>query len=494
MNTGESRGDGSADGFQRVESQTRQLTSGKRVYPRGWSRTWSTGADEAKATRRLPCGHHAHEGCLIPIILEGVGRGHPENCSCPLDDTPLFPSLERRLVRGGGDCTSGNKRRRRCESEQARVGTDGSGATGERQRLSTLMIRGDRATTVRCIAGNKHVGASVAKGKALLQRNTFGSGNDYGTSDASGSLEIMLVGSGLGVAVSASASSQKAGAVGATDDSSKQSRSEQLLSGTKVTDKDKKKTSRTLSAPEISSLRRQSRFQGSDGGGNCRSVESATGGHNTQGLSGISLVSEGSTRQSRQYIRHIAGNLQRRRALGLRLFPAFAVRPLIGKADGGDGVTDIHGAGGVAETGSDVTNTSALDVQQDNGSQGDSSAPLLDSLHSAVESTRSLGLSLQSMRITRNNAGNNAGERKTGRGKTMTENADSKVDGITVPNNRRMRGMAPLRLPIVVPTGDLPFLTTGEDGGCDDGVYHNDMDMVGRLEATPLGVNLDYQY
>lgn len=91
--------------------------------------------------RRLPCGHYAHDACLIPNLLEGLGRGDPALCSCPIEGSTVFPALERRLV-----LTSNSSSRRKQQASTRR-----STANSDEHRLmaeETVGPRSDASETV----------------------------------------------------------------------------------------------------------------------------------------------------------------------------------------------------------------------------------------------------------------------------------------------------------------------------------------------------------
>eukprot|EP00903_Cladosiphon_okamuranus_P020873 g19168.t1 len=137
--------------------------------------------------RRLPCGHSAHEACLIPLILESVGRGDPSRCMCPLDSSPIFPALSRhrrrvRRPRPGTDhgvpavaasACQDHRRPTRSASPAAPPTVGGSGAGG---------------------GADRH--ARAAATRELLRRNTA-AGFGFGGVNAADALGIALFGSGL---------------------------------------------------------------------------------------------------------------------------------------------------------------------------------------------------------------------------------------------------------------------------------------------------------
>lgn len=131
--------------------------------------------------RRLPCGHSAHEACLIPLILESVGRGDSSRCLCPLDSSPIFPALSRH-------------RRRVC---RPRPGTDNgvsavAAAATHDHRRSTRSASSAAPPTVG--GADRHARAAAAR--ELLRRNTA-AGFGFGGVNAADALGIALFGSGL---------------------------------------------------------------------------------------------------------------------------------------------------------------------------------------------------------------------------------------------------------------------------------------------------------
>ncbi|CAM9798008.1 unnamed protein product, partial [Ectocarpus fasciculatus] len=134
-------------------------------------------ASRAQLLRRLPCGHSAHEACLVPLILESVGRGDPSSCVCPLDSCPIFPALSRR------------SRSRRSSS-----GSDGGGtpsAGGENLRRGT---RSAPSATTASHAGRAGGNAADRHARAAAARESL---RRTGGGCADDILGIELVGSGL---------------------------------------------------------------------------------------------------------------------------------------------------------------------------------------------------------------------------------------------------------------------------------------------------------
>lgn len=141
--------------------------------------------------RRLPCGHSAHEACLIPLILESVGRGDPSRCLCPLDSFPIFPVLSRRR--------RGIRRRRPGSDGRASTATAEASTTSDDHRRGTRSA--SSATAVppasRTAGGNgmdRHARAAAAR--ELLRRNAA-AGFGGGGTNPSDVLGIALFGSGL---------------------------------------------------------------------------------------------------------------------------------------------------------------------------------------------------------------------------------------------------------------------------------------------------------
>lgn len=144
--------------------------------------------------RRLPCGHSAHEACLIPLILESVGRGDPSRCLCPLDSFSIFSVLSRRRRR----CRSGTRSRR--------PGSDGHTSTAAATSSATRdHCRGTRSASSATAAppasrtggGNcldRHARAAAAR--ELLRRNAA-AGFGGGGANPPDVLGIALFGSGL---------------------------------------------------------------------------------------------------------------------------------------------------------------------------------------------------------------------------------------------------------------------------------------------------------
>ncbi|CAM9571764.1 unnamed protein product [Ectocarpus sp. 8 AP-2014] len=134
-------------------------------------------SSRARQLRRLPCGHNAHEACLVPLILESVGRGDPSSCVCPLDSCPIFPALSRRSRSrrsssgsdgGSTPSASGDKHRRGTRSAPSSATPSPAGRTGGS-------------------AADRHARAAAAR--ESLRRNGGGFADD--------ALGIELVGSGL---------------------------------------------------------------------------------------------------------------------------------------------------------------------------------------------------------------------------------------------------------------------------------------------------------
>ena len=130
--------------------------------------------------RRLPCGHSAHDACLIPILLEGAGEGDPSSCACPVDAVSMFPTLSRHRCRRRqlrlGD-SAGDSGEAMAQQQHGRGGSAPPAQTGA-QRATTKS--GQRRTTT--------------EGKALRRNGGMGSGGGRGDVDI---LDIALVGSGI---------------------------------------------------------------------------------------------------------------------------------------------------------------------------------------------------------------------------------------------------------------------------------------------------------
>ncbi|CAM9406258.1 unnamed protein product [Ectocarpus sp. 12 AP-2014] len=133
-------------------------------------------SSRAQLLKRLPCGHNAHEACLVPLILESVGRGDPSRCVCPLDSCPIFPALSRQ-----------------SRSRRSRSGSDGGGtpsASGDSHRRGTRSAPSatpSPAGRTCASAADRHARAAAAR--ESLRRNGLGCADDM--------LGIGLVGSGL---------------------------------------------------------------------------------------------------------------------------------------------------------------------------------------------------------------------------------------------------------------------------------------------------------
>lgn len=136
--------------------------------------------------RRLPCGHNAHEACLIPLILESVGRGDPSRCLCPLDSSPFFPALSRHRRRV--------RRPRPGSDDGVSTAVAAAAAASHDHRRGTRSASSVAPPTA---SGGIDRHARAAAVRELLRRNTaagFGGGGGVNAADALG---IALFGSGL---------------------------------------------------------------------------------------------------------------------------------------------------------------------------------------------------------------------------------------------------------------------------------------------------------
>lgn len=167
----------------------------------------------SRALRRLPCGHTAHDACLIPIILEGIGRGDPALCLCPLDSSPLFPVLSRRRRRRRRRRSPGNENGASTTAAAAVAETGHKLFVGPGSSLSTEVTSAASASAVASAAaagtGTATTAAGVAMSiheraaatrEALLRRNGgagggAATGGGRGGGQAAEILGIALVGS-----------------------------------------------------------------------------------------------------------------------------------------------------------------------------------------------------------------------------------------------------------------------------------------------------------
>lgn len=139
---------------------------------------------DSLTVRRLPCGHSAHDDCLIPILLEGIGGGDPANCVCPIDSSPLFPVLSRH-------------RRRRRDPIIDPIQHDPEEASNDSRRQggasALVSATSDQAEAEKVTAISRHAKANVLR-EAVQRRGGMVSGSGGGTSDILG---LTLIGSGL---------------------------------------------------------------------------------------------------------------------------------------------------------------------------------------------------------------------------------------------------------------------------------------------------------
>eukprot|EP00752_Nemacystus_decipiens_P003483 g3216.t1 len=144
-------------------------------------------SSQAAPLRRLPCGHNAHEACLIPLILESVGRGDPSQLRCPLDSSPIFPALSRR----------------RRRARQPRPGSDSgvspvaAGGHGDHRRNTRSASSAPPAAVGVVGGGGADRHARAAAARELLRRNTAAGLGSGGAVNAADALGIALFGSGL---------------------------------------------------------------------------------------------------------------------------------------------------------------------------------------------------------------------------------------------------------------------------------------------------------
>lgn len=488
---GESGGEESRDQVRRVGSQTRQTTTRQGRVP-----------GVRDPLRRLPCGHHAHDSCLIPIILEGLGRGHPASCSCPLDSSPMFPSLERRAIRGDG----GNKRRRWCGSNERVRGTDGVRATAEQREQSGLIVEGARATPVSGTSAVQHAGVAAGRGTMLRNRDTSDNSSSRNSTSGADVLGIVLVGSGLHMTpASAHAEAASKHAESLAEETAPVAtiaapgpHSQQRANPVQYN------RTRTVSAHEARSVRRFGVFRGSGYSDSCRGESAYSG--DTRDISGISSAAQGNSRLVRN-LRQSA-SVRAKRVVGRRLVPACAVRSLLGRGkESGSGESGPVG-------GKVAVDTAAFD------DRGNRSTAVVDSLDSSIEN--SLGFSLQSVRLTAAIGGTNRRSRvvshenrptavaadkpcklvlaaSSGSGNTTGSTiaggeigASIRIrpragDGDNKSSDTQSRTLGPAnfgyRRPIVVPTAVSPRFGPSEE--------HSARGGVGGLEATINSVNLD---
>lgn len=134
---------------------------------------------DSLAFRRLPCGHSAHDTCLIPILLEGIGGGDPASCLCPIDAFTLFPVLSRH-------------RRHRHDPVADGITRDPGEVSNDSQSQGGASALATRASDH---AVSRHAKVDVLR--EVLQRRGMGSGSGGGTTDILG---LTLIGSGLALA------------------------------------------------------------------------------------------------------------------------------------------------------------------------------------------------------------------------------------------------------------------------------------------------------
>lgn len=142
--------------------------------------------------RRLPCGHHGHDACLIHIILEGVSLGDPAECSCPRDGRALFPALARRGIRtNGGGGKLGLRCRLDSKEHDSRTMAAGTASEFSRQPAGAITIANGNKEMRLLATSSRHARAAAAR-EAMRQRR-----NRYGVDGGGDGLGMMLVGSGV---------------------------------------------------------------------------------------------------------------------------------------------------------------------------------------------------------------------------------------------------------------------------------------------------------
>lgn len=174
--------------------------------------------------RRLPCGHLAHDACLIPILLESVGRGDPESSCCPLDRKPLFPVLSRdRKRRGRSRPREGDRGTTTVVVKNRDAGSQLSPGEGTVSGLLAIGVAPSQqphsssgssrsAPSLSTTVATRH-GRGAAAREAVLRRKHTGvcvSTGDHGSSinnNAEDILGVTLVGSGINIAPPSSSSS-----------------------------------------------------------------------------------------------------------------------------------------------------------------------------------------------------------------------------------------------------------------------------------------------
>lgn len=139
---------------------------------------------------QLPCGHKAHSACLIPIVLEGIGKGDPRLCVCPLDSLPLFPALSRRRCH--------NRGRRRHPGSLHGLTADDAPRTSSSNRGTPRQLVSTKVTTA-VQKVDRHARAAAVR--EALQRNGGGR-MTVGGGSSTEILGITLVGLGLSLAAS----------------------------------------------------------------------------------------------------------------------------------------------------------------------------------------------------------------------------------------------------------------------------------------------------